>query len=127
LVIEEEALLRMLLEEMVHDLGHEVVAGGGTFEEAMQLARDAQIDVAILDMRSHGVLTFPVADVLIRRNLPYIFATAIMPTHVPAQHWGVPFLKKPFEHDEVRRVLDEVGGNDRRHSAAARRDGLTSG
>jgi CheY-like chemotaxis protein len=107
LVIEEEALLRLLLEDMIYELGHEVVACGGTLQEAMQLTGDAEFDVAVLDMRIDGILTFPVADILVRRNLPYVFATAIMPTNVPAQHWGRPVLAKPFEHDEVRRVLDQ--------------------
>ena len=108
LVIEEETLLRMILEEMVQELGYEVITGGGTFEAAMQSARVAQFDVAILDMRIHGMLTFPVADILARRNLPYVFATGIMPTPVPSPHWGRPVLKKPFEYDEVRRVLDQI-------------------
>jgi CheY-like chemotaxis protein len=108
LVIEEEALLRVVLEDMICDFGHEVIAGGGTLQEAMELASASAFDVAIIDMRIQGILTFPLADILVRRNLPYIFATAIMPADVPSPHWGRPVLTKPFEHDEVRRVLDEI-------------------
>src|SRR5262245_17294858 len=108
LVIEEEPILRLLLEDMMLDFGHEVIAGGGTLQEAVQLAGDAQFNAAILDMRIDGILTFPVADILFRRNLPYIFSTAIMPTHVPSPHYDRPVLKKPFQGDDVRRVLDQI-------------------
>jgi DNA-binding NarL/FixJ family response regulator len=64
LVIEEEALLRLILEDILCEFDYEVIVSGGTFEEAMQSARDAQCDVAILHMRIQGMLTFPVAAIL---------------------------------------------------------------
>jgi chemotaxis response regulator CheB len=54
LVVEEEMLLRMLLAEMLGEIGCEIVAETGSLDEAMTLARDANFDVAILDVMMNG-------------------------------------------------------------------------
>lgn len=68
----------------------------------MALARDGELDVAILDVRIQGHYIFPVADILIDRNLPFIFATTLMPHDTPARHRNRPLLKN---HSSRRRSM----------------------
>ncbi len=75
LVVEDEMMIRMLLDGMLTDLGHTVAAEAGRIDEALALARQAEFDVAILDVNLNGQPITPVVEVLVRRGLPFIFAT----------------------------------------------------
>ena len=75
LVVEDESLIRMLLEDMLTDLGHEVAASAASVEAAKELASTAAFDVAILDVNLEGQEVFPVAEILASRNLPFVFAS----------------------------------------------------
>ena len=75
LVVEDEVILGMLLEDMLGELGCEVAAISTHLEQALQLARTLDIDLAILDINLRGTQSFPVADVLGVRSVPFLFAT----------------------------------------------------
>src|SRR3954451_10208733 len=70
LVVEDEALIAMLVEDMIHDSGGEIVGSAGKLSDAVDLARQAQADVALLDLNLAGALAYPVADVLRERGIP---------------------------------------------------------
>src|SRR5689334_16591820 len=65
----------MLLEEMLHELGYELAALSTHLDEALALARTAAFDVALLDINLNGQQSFPVADAIRARGLPFLFAT----------------------------------------------------
>src|SRR5215203_4470513 len=72
LVVEDEAIIAMLVEEMVLDFGSEVVGPAARMEEALRLASDASLDAAILDVNVGGAVVYPVADLLRARGVPII-------------------------------------------------------
>src|SRR4028118_1708306 len=75
LVVEDEAMIAMLVEDMVLDFGSEVVGPVANLNDAISLARSAELDAAILDINVGGSVIFPVADILNERGIPLIFAT----------------------------------------------------
>src|SRR5512134_2155638 len=75
LCVEDEALVSMLVEDMLSDLGVEIVGPVATLEEALAYAREADIDAAVLDINVGGLLTYPVAEILQARGVPIIFST----------------------------------------------------
>ncbi len=75
LLVEDEGMIAMLIEDMLGDLGHELVRVANRLEDAIAAARNESIDLAILDLNLSGVLTYPAADVLMERGIPFIFAT----------------------------------------------------
>ena len=72
LVVEDEAIIAILVEDMVLDFGSEVVGPAAKMDEALRLAAQADLDAAILDVNVGGAVVFPVADVLRSRGLPII-------------------------------------------------------
>ena len=82
-LVEDEALIRMMVAGMVEELGHRVVAAAGSIKEANALAQSAQFDVAILDINIAGQTIFPIAEILKIRNLPFIFASGYGTTGLP--------------------------------------------
>jgi len=75
LVVEDETLIAMLIEDMIHDSGGEMVGSAGNLTDAVDLARKAQADVALLDLNLGGALAYPVADVLRGRGVPIVFTS----------------------------------------------------
>jgi CheY-like chemotaxis protein len=96
LLVEDEAMIAMLIEDMLEDLGHELVTVANRLEEAIAAARNEAIDLAILDLNLGGVLTYPAADVLAERGIPFIFATGYGSGGLKEAYAGRPALQKPF-------------------------------
>jgi CheY-like chemotaxis protein len=105
LVVEDEVIVGMLLEDMLEDLGCEVAAISTHLEQALQLARTLDIDLAILDINLRGTQSFPVADVLSVRSVPFLFATGYGAQILKPPYSGTPTLQKPFQLDNLRQIL----------------------
>ena len=69
LVVEDEMLIGMLLEDMLADMGHDVVAVVPRVNEALAAVQHESFDVAILDVHLNGQSAFPVAEALIPVDL----------------------------------------------------------
>ena len=106
LVVEDEYLIRMLLEDMVADLGYDVAAAVGTIAEARELAAKGDFNVAILDVNLDGQEIFPVADILAGRGLPFVFVTGYGEGSLPAAYRNRPALQKPFQADRLKSTLE---------------------
>jgi CheY-like chemotaxis protein len=108
LVVEDELMIRMLLEDMLDDLGYEIAGAAGRFDEAFALARDAAFDVAILDVNINGQEVYPIAETLAGRGLPFIFATGYGARGLPERYRNNPTLPKPFQLDGLEKTLTEL-------------------
>jgi CheY-like chemotaxis protein len=111
LVVEDEIMIRMLLEDMLGDLGYEVAGAAGGFDEAMALARDGDIDVAILDVNLSGNPVYPVADILTRRGVPLIFSTGYGEQGLPDPYNKCQLLQKPFQLENLEQALAGVANS----------------
>lgn len=105
LIVEDEGFVAMLLEEMLADLGHETVAVAGTVRRGAELARGADIDLAILDVNVRGELTYAIAEMLRSRQVPLIFATGYGALGLAEEWKCVPVLQKPFHLEELRSAI----------------------
>jgi CheY-like chemotaxis protein len=110
LVVEDEALVSMLVEDMLTDLGCTVVGPAAEIEEAMRLAGSADIDAALLDVNLGGRPIFPVADALKGRGVPFAFASGYGEAGLSDDHRGAAVLQKPFREADLRRVLEGLVG-----------------
>ena len=83
LVVEDELMIRMLLQDMLDDLGHTLAGEAGRIDEALTLAKQGEFDVAILDVNLNGQPISPVVEMLVERGLPFVFATGYGQRGVP--------------------------------------------
>lgn len=115
LIVEDEAMISMLIEDMVVDFGCEVVGPAARLDHALTLALQEDFDLAVLDINVDGTVIYPVADVLRFRGIPFIFATGYDFRTLPQRFQGSPTLSKPFSYqnfidmlsDALARSLDE--------------------
>ena len=104
-LVEDEALIRMMIAEMVEELGHHVVAEADNVRDASAFAMTAQYDFAILDINLMGLYVDPVADLIERRGKPFMFATGYGPELLPSLLRRRPILRKPIALDELKAMI----------------------
>ena len=85
-LVEDEVMIRMMVADMLEELGYRVVAEAGEINEAMKLAQSVDFDIAILDVNVNGKVISPVAELIQARNLPFIFATGYGSSGLPSPH-----------------------------------------
>ncbi|KPF90328.1 response regulator [Rhodopseudomonas palustris] len=107
-LVEDEAMIRMMVVDMLEELGFSVAAETGEINEAVKLAGTTDFDVAILDVNVNGKVISPVADVLKARNRPFIFATGYGTQGVPEDYRDRPALQKPFQIESLKKALDST-------------------
>lgn len=94
---------------MLQELCYELVALSTHLEEALSLARTASFDFAVLDINLNGKQSFPVADVIRARGLPFVFATGYGSRILGEPYKDTPILQKPFSLEDLRGTLERAG------------------
>jgi CheY-like chemotaxis protein len=107
LLVEDETLVAMLLEDMLGDLGAEVVASASRVDRALQVIgeRSGEFDLAVIDVNLGGEQAFPVASALAERGVPFVFSTGYGNAGLPHPWRDRPTLSKPFTEEHVRAAL----------------------
>jgi len=95
-LVEDEALIRMMIVEMLEELGHRVVAEAGNIRTAEPMAQTAAFDLGVLDINVAGFNISPIAEIVAARGLPFIFISGYGPEGRPVKFTDKPVLGKPF-------------------------------
>ncbi|MFO1141594.1 MAG: response regulator [Amaricoccus sp.] len=104
LVVEDEAIVAVMVAEILQEHGATVLGPVGSFGAAMLLAEDPRIDAAILDVNLRGEAVDPIALRLFNRGIPFAFATGYGSR--PEGPWReARVISKPFNEATV---LDAV-------------------
>ena len=106
LVVEDTTLIADSICDELHDHGCEVVGPIGTLQMALSVARDEDLDGALLDVNLAGEQCFPVADILQERDVPFVFITGYdTQSTIPPRFHAVERLTKPFDLDELAVIV----------------------
>jgi CheY-like chemotaxis protein len=110
-VVEDETLLAMLIEDMLEELGCEVLWTAHRVGKALDLVAQSEPDAAVLDVNIAGDEVYPVAQALAARNIPFIFATGYGGRGLDESWRGRPIVQKPFQMEHLSRgLLSALGG-----------------
>ncbi|MEW9614399.1 response regulator [Shinella sp. S4-D37] len=101
LIVEDEVLVAMHLEDLLTGMGHQVVGPATRIGQAMELARRSEIDAVVLDVNLAGRKSFPVADILRQRGIPFVFATGYGAEGFVDRYRAQPTLRKRYEPREL--------------------------
>ena len=107
-LVEDEVMIRMMVADMLEELGYSVAAEAGEINEAIRLAGTTEFDIAILDVNDNGKVISPVAEVLAGRGRPFIFATGYGAQGLPEEYRNRPTLQKPFQMETLAQVLADT-------------------
>ena len=107
-LVEDEVMIRMMVADMLEELGYGIAAQAGEISEALRLAQSTDFDFAILDVNVNGKVISPVADLIKARNRPFIFATGYGSSGLPEEYRDRPSLQKPFQIETLARVIENT-------------------
>jgi two-component SAPR family response regulator len=116
LIVEDESLIAILIEESLAQFGCAIVGPAVRLAQAMELARSAEIDGAILDINVHGEAVYPVAAILAERGIPFVFVSGYDVGEIDPRFRDRPLLRKPFTSDDLGKAIERM----RKQPAAAR-------
>lgn len=123
LVVEDEAVISLELEVALHELGCEVVGPARNLTEALRLAKaEPDLHAAVLDVNlGDSERSFPVADRLEMRGVPYVFATGYTSEALGGRDArAVAVLRKPYSQEALAEAIGRAMRNQPGRQVAAR-------
>jgi DNA-binding response OmpR family regulator len=105
LIIEDEAILALILEEYLAESGFEISGVAGRLDMALTLIGRDVSDAAILDANLAGVSSAPAASALTARGVPFVVVSGYSPEQQPDAFSGAVCLQKPCRPDDLIRAL----------------------
>ena len=124
LVVEDEMLMLTLLEDILADAGCESVTGAATIDQAVALIDGQVFDAATLDIKLNGNDSYPVADALAARAIPFVFATGNSVNDIMDGYRDRAVLRKPFTGEQLIEMLTRL--LPRRSNGNSRSDAATN-
>jgi DNA-binding NtrC family response regulator len=115
LLVEDETLIRMMMVDMVEELGHIVAAEASNIQEASALAQTANFEIAVLDVNVGGERIDPVAEIIASRGLPFVFASGYGAIGAPEKFRHHLILQKPFHLERLGIAIEETITESERH------------
>ena len=107
MVAEDELLIAMLIEDILADAGCLLVGPFSNVPDALAAAKDATIDIALLDVNLRGQMIYPAAEVLAARGIPFLLLSGYGRDAVPPNHPDWEACAKPFKTAELTKMLSD--------------------
>ena len=92
----------------LNEAGWSVVGPVASLERALETIERARLDAALLDVRVNGHDAYAMADVLVRRRIPFIFVSGFARTEMPPAYRHCAYMAKPFTPAAILALLEEV-------------------
>ena len=114
LLVEDEALLSLLMRDLLTDMGFAVAGPYNCVKDAMAAAKVEPLAGAVLDVNLGGEFVYPLAEYLNANAVPFVFVTGYAEDRIEMRFDGVPVLQKPLTRELLERALGSVLERDRR-------------
>jgi DNA-binding NtrC family response regulator len=106
LIVEDEIMQAAHLGEMLAEMGGDVGAIAHGYDQARSALDRGSFDCAILDINLGGTLSFPIADILRGRGIPFVICTAYgEAVNVYSGVRGAPRIDKPVTADGLETAV----------------------
>jgi CheY-like chemotaxis protein len=108
LLVEDEIILAWMLQDMLVDLGCVAIGPAATVGQALAMIDAEAIDAAVLDVNLNGHMSYPVADALVARGVPFVFSTGYDKDGLPERYRTVQVLQKPYHPSALGDALTKL-------------------
>ena len=108
LVVEDEALVSIMLADLLAKSGCVVIGPAATAQSALNLIEQESIDCAVLDIKLVDGTSLPVAEALAARGIRFVLATGYNRAAIPPGYNGAPVIGKVFTPEELIYALADI-------------------
>jgi len=108
LLLEDEALVGALIKDLLSGIGYTVIGPISEIGLGTAAARDKELSAAILDINLDGALSYPVAEILTKRQIPFVFLTGYNTGAIDPSYAHIPVLQKPIDADALKALFHRV-------------------
>lgn len=108
LIVEDDYLIATMLEDIIATAGWDVVGPVGHLAEAIEAATHQECEAAVLDINLDGEMAYPIAEVLSRRKVPFVFLSGYGPSGEKGPFGDRPCISKPFRPRELLDMLRDL-------------------
>lgn len=110
LVLEDEYLVSLSVTSLLEDLGFQHITLAARVSDGCKLAENEELTLAVLDINVAGEMSWPVAEALKRRNVPFLFVSGYLKSAIalPTELAGTPVCAKPLDESHVTHVIDAM-------------------
>jgi CheY-like chemotaxis protein len=110
LLVDDDPILAILIADWLVETGCEVAGPARTVAAALEIveAEGDRLDGALLDVALDTGESYPVADALALNGVPYAFVTGHGLGGVAADYRDAPLLSKPFQFEDLRRIVEQL-------------------
>lgn len=108
LIVEDEAVIAMMLEMILEELDCEIVQIAGNVQDALTAAQDAHFDYAFIDINLNGQKAHVLPNLLTHRQKRFAFVTGYGEPGVLAAYASAPIVSKPFSKTTIAAALDTL-------------------
>lgn len=109
LVVEDEAIISFLLEDMMAELGALDVRHAGNLDDALRLIETRLPDIAVLDVNlGGGSVIYPAAEKLEAANVAFVFTTGYGRGGIDPRWLSKTVVQKPFDIEAMKRALTAI-------------------
>lgn len=107
LVVEDEFLVAEYLSEILRTAGAQVLGPLGRVQETLDFVESNKdgVDAVVLDVNLHGQSSFPIADLLVRLGVRFVFTTGYDGGAIEPAYRGFPRCEKPFREEALLAAL----------------------
>lgn len=123
LIVEDEALVAMMMEDMLRELGATEIVTCPDLDSARSAAVSGDFDCAILDHHIRGGACDEIGDILTSRRIPFIFSTGSGTESICERHRDRPLIIKPFTDDDFKMLVLDTLAESRRPVLGERHGG----
>ena len=108
LIVEDEYMLAVHVADVLRAQGATIVGPVGSVREAMALVEGSELDAAVLDVNLRNERVYPVADALLVRGVPIVFATGYEELLIQRPYVGIPRCSKPYDQASLVEMLQKL-------------------
>ena len=108
LIVEDEALVAMMVEDAVESAGHDIAAVVSNITDAVAAVVRGDFDVALLDMNLHGQKAHALPVTLKARGTPFAFVTGYSQSGILDKFADAPVVTKPFRFEDIAKALTSL-------------------
>lgn len=101
-------LILLKIEDALSDLGCKSVGAAVNLDQALALINAEAFDVALVDVNLDGIKSYPVADALAARGVPFAFSTGYSGQSLDDGYQDRPVLGKPYRDADLVAMLTRL-------------------